>query len=71
MAGLRSGVRSRKELSEFVAGVCGHGLLPFLTGEEEKMGWGRPEREARASISAMAYEAIDMALRGPDAIIVR
>lgn len=62
---LQMGQRDRASIRSWVAGTCSASLKPWLVQRE-----GSSE-EADAALLRLADEAIGMALRGPDAILVR
>lgn len=66
VAQLRQGIRDREAIQAWTAAVCGGPLFSFMTKQ-----LGRPAAEVNAYVNALAGQALNAALRGPDAIIVR
>jgi hypothetical protein len=56
----------RADVVRFTNDMCGEGLHGWLTREEHMT-----DKQASALLNAMGYKALDAAVRGPDAIIIR
>lgn len=67
-AQLQYGNRNSADIRAWTAQVCGGPLRAWLTSEK---GEGMPEKQADRLIHSMTGKALDAALRGPDAYIVR
>lgn len=66
VAMLRQGLRDRGDIQAWTVQTCGRTLVYWLTDR-----LNMTEKQVSAMLTSMSEKALDAALRGPDAIIVR